>query len=279
MKETRKISAAVFAAMLSMCVSASWYWPFGSDDEKRPPRLSELMEPATALIDEASDLAGEGKISEAAGKYREALEELSRIERENPERAKSAEFSTLRIKRAYVNAAIDSMLMRQARENAKTVAVSDTTELERKLAEEKAGRSGEAKANSAGGVQEAKPAVKRRPKRALTAAEEILQLIGSKEYGKAEEAIGRMLRENPNNAAALNLRAVKEAAEGKYDQAERTLDRAIQSNPRDYHAYYNMAMLYLQTKADGKDGARRYYETGRALGGPEDGELEKGTGK
>ena len=95
------------------------------------------MEPASELIDEASDLAADGKIDESVEKYRKALAELDRIELENPERAKSTEFATLRNKRAYVNAAIDSMLLSQVKQNAKAVAVSDTTELEAKLAEEK----------------------------------------------------------------------------------------------------------------------------------------------
>ena len=74
------------------------------------------MEPATELIDEASDLAADGKIDESVEKYRKALDEIDRIERENPERAKSTEFATLRNKRAYVNAAIDSMLLSQGEE-------------------------------------------------------------------------------------------------------------------------------------------------------------------
>ena len=97
---------------MAMELSASWYWPFGSDDDdSREPRLSELMEPATELIDEASDFASEGKVQESVEKYRKALEELDRIEAENPERAQKQEFATVRNKRAYVNAAIDAMLM------------------------------------------------------------------------------------------------------------------------------------------------------------------------
>ena len=131
----------VFAFVLTIVCGAraSWYWPFGSDDEadgKKPPRLSELMESASLLIDEASDLAGDGKIDESVEKYREALAELDRIEQENPDRVKAPEFASLRNKRAYVNAAIDSMLLSQIKENAKEVAVSDTTELEQRLAEE-----------------------------------------------------------------------------------------------------------------------------------------------
>lgn len=238
---------------------AEWYWPFSSDNENKPPRLSELMEPATVLIDEASDLAGEGKVSEAAEKYRAALKELDRIEQAASDRAKTPEFATLRTKRAYVNAAIDSMLMSQAKNNAKTVAVSDTSELEQKLAKEK----------------NIKPVVKvEKKKRALTTVERIMNQIGEREYERAEGEIAAILKKNPNDVTALNLRAAKEAHQGRFADAERTLDRAIQSHPRDYHAYYNMATLYLQSKTDALDGARRYYETGRAMGGPEDVELK-----
>ena len=120
-----------FSTLFAVCVlatsaSASWYWPFGKGD-KRPERLriSELVEPASELIDEAADLADEGKISEAVEKYRSALEELDRVESENPERAKSAEFATVRTKRAYVNSAIDTLFMKQAQNNAKPVAITN----------------------------------------------------------------------------------------------------------------------------------------------------------
>ena len=90
------VLAVCFA--LAGSVQASWYWPFGSDetDTADAPRISTLMEPASLLIDEASDLAAEGKVDESVEKYRKALSELDRIEQENPERARSAEFATLR---------------------------------------------------------------------------------------------------------------------------------------------------------------------------------------
>ena len=123
-----------FALVLALCAGAeaSWYWPFSSDDETKPPRVSELMEPASVMIDEAYDLADEGKTSEAVEKYRAALAELDRIEAENPDRVKEPEFNTLKNKRATVRAAIDSLLLSEAQDNARTIAVSDTTELQKK---------------------------------------------------------------------------------------------------------------------------------------------------
>ena len=49
-----KLFLLVLAAALSCVAQASWYWPFGSDEgdeDKRVPRLSELMEGASTNID------------------------------------------------------------------------------------------------------------------------------------------------------------------------------------------------------------------------------------
>ena len=286
--------------MLAGGAAASWYWPFGSDDSDPKPmrRLSELMEPVSLLIDEASDLAADGKAQDSIEKYRAALAELDRIEMENPERAASAEFATLRNKRAYVNAAIDSLLLGQVRANAKSVAVSDTTALEKRLADEKAKasekKSVEAKkkpaepASSAEGAKakgeprqevlavaampEKKKAVKAAP---LSPREQVMADIEAGNFEAAAVRISDMLEEKPNNALALNLKAMMESAQGTVKEAETTLDQAIMSNPRSHFAYYNMAGLILQANPGNKRVAKRYYETGRAVGGPVDPQLEE----
>ena len=271
-----RLLAFIFVFAVVFQSAAAWYWPFGSDEEsKAAPRISELMEPASLLIDEASDLAAEGKLQEAVEKYRKALAELDRIELENPDRADKPEFATLRNKRAYVNAAIDSMLMSQVKENAKAVAVSDTTELEKKLLQEKSAKVSvkEPEKKPTPGKKAAVAAKKVKPK-SMSRSEQVIADIAAGEYEAAAIVIGEMLVEKPNGAAALNLKAALETAQGKYIEAEKTLDSAIMSNPRSYYAYYNMARLILQSRPDGKSSARRYYETGRAIGGPADAELE-----
>lgn len=280
---------------LATACEASWYWPFGSDDDDvEAPRLSKLMEPATELIDEASDLAAENKVAESVDKYRQALQALDRIEAENPDRAQSQEFATVRNKRAYVNAAIDSLLLQQVRQNAKTVAVSDTSELEKRLAAERAGNK-EAKALAAEekpkpeetgkpGTKEIrkptaaeKPAAQPQPEAARPAGgkERIAYDIAHGDFASASEEIKKMLVQRPNDPTALNLRAALESAQDKPKEAEATLDQAIMSNPRNHYAYYNMALLILRTNPEGRSAAKRYYETGRAIGGPEDPELEE----
>lgn len=301
----RRCICFALCVALSAGATASWYWPFGSDDEERPPRLSELMEPASLLIDEATDLASEGKVQESVEKYRKALVELDKVEAENPKRAETPEFATLRNKRAYVNAAIDSLLMSQVKDNARAVAVCDTTALEKKLRAERAGikldengkivdpseeSSGTNETASATGDAPAKavepPAapVEATPKtvspvadgrQPTTKRERIIHAISRGDAETASKLIDEMLSEKPNNALALNLRAALESRQGKLREAEATLDQAIMSNPRSPHAYYNMAYLLLQRDPSNTSSARRYYETGRAMGGAPDANLEE----
>ncbi len=274
----------------AQAASASWYWPFG-DDEDEQPRISEIMEPATLLIESASDLATDGKIPEAVAEYKRALLELNRIELEHPERADTPDFATLRNKRAYVNAAIDSLLLKQAKDNARAVAVTDTTELEKRYARKKKGQKlAEEDARAKPQVKETKPEKKvaeKKPaekkvkpeKAKAKQSKSMLQLAAEDllkgEYDAALLAIEEVLAEKPNDARALNLRAAVEAELGDFRKAERTLDQSIQSNPKSYYAYYNMARLFLRTRgASGKSIAKLYYETGRQYGGPEDANLE-----
>ena len=293
-----RFGAFAVAATLSLGALGSWYWPFGSDDEEVIPRVSELMEPASTNIDAATDFEYDGKFDEAIACYAAALRALDMIEAEYPDQMKKPEFTTVKTKRAYVKTKIDTLKFLQVKENSKAVAVSDTTELEKKLAEEKAAAAKAATPATepsaegptpapaaevpASAPAPAAPAAKRAAKRAapapskaLSRQQRIAKAIADGDYAAADADIAETLRTKPNDAAALNLRAMMESAQGKFRDAEHTLDQAIQSNPKSYHAYYNMARLILRAYPDNKDGARRYYETGRAMGGPRNAALEE----
>ena len=287
-----RFGAFAVAATLSLGALGSWYWPFGTDDEEEP-RLADLIEPASTNIDAAADCVADGKIDEAIASYERALAELDRLEAAYPDRMETPEFTTVKTKRAYVRTAIDMLRLKQVQDNSKAVAVSDTTELEKKLAEEKAAAAKAATPEPEPEAEKpapepekpsvekpapapAKPASKKpAPAKALSRQQRIAKAIADGDYAAADADIAETLRTRPNDAAALNLRAMMESAQGKYRDAEHTLDQAIQSNPKSYHAYYNMARLILKAYPDNKDGARRYYETGRAMGGPRNAALEE----
>lgn len=299
------------AIVLPLLAPASWYWPFGSSDD-RPLRVSELMEPASVLIDKASDLVEDGKIDEAVAEYRKALAELDRIEIENPDRADKPEFATLRNKRAYVNSAIDSLLLEQARKNARSVAITDTTELEamyqRHLAARRQAKSGRPAAELDDGTRMVEAAAKPGSGMAMGTAEGIAASRGMAVGSEASRArktnqrerlqaaiakveagddaaalavIGGLLAEKPNDAAALNLKARIEMNRGDLTAAESTLDQCIRSNPRSYYAFYNMARVLakLRSGAEGRKSALKFYRRGRDVGGPKDSELEATIGE
>jgi len=286
-----RLTLLTLALALAGAAHASWYWPFGSDDdgeERKIPRLSELMEGASTNIDAAVDFAEDGKTAEAIEAYRRALAELDGVERDYPELSGKPEFATLRNKRAYVNAAIDSLLLDQVKANAKAVAVSDTTELEKKLAAERAAKKGESPESAAKENQERKtdekaaqepepepkPEAKPVPVRPLSVRDRVIADIEKGDWDAAELGVNEMLVAKPNDAVALNLKAAIEAEQGKLNEAEETLDQAIMSNPRSPQAYYNMADLMLKRTPPNVGAARRYYETGRAMGGQRDERLE-----
>lgn len=311
-KNTPKIAHMAIVAMLVVALAgaaqASWYWPFGSNDDekkKEQPRLSELMEAASTAIDNASDLAAEGKVDEAVAEYRKALEELDKVERENPERAATPEFATVRNKRAIVNASIDSIYLAQARENARAVAVTDTTELEKKFAERVAARLAQSDEDKKAegpklesqlesymeGERKHIKAVEQEAVRVKTERKinELLakdpnshkarvlqagEMLRVGDHAGAISKLDEVLADDPDDASALNMKAVCEINQGDAKTAAKTLAHAIKTNPQDYHAYYNMSRLVMQTSGK-KSAASRYYETGRKVGGPRDEDLEK----
>lgn len=303
----KKWAFSLFVIVVSAAAHASWYWPFSSErDDKAPPRLSELMEQASLLIDEAADLAADGKTEEAVAKYRATLVELDRVELANADRAATPEFNSLKNKRAYVEAAIDSLLLAQARDNARPVAVSDTSELQKKYDAQRAARAAakdreaearlkpeardaaasepadgkspapkiEAKSEPA---PEAKTEKKAVPKKGpMTRAEKLATAsadLARQDFAAVDLMAKELLSEKPNDAAALNLKAAAEVGKGDFKAAEETLDQAILSNPRSPYAYCNMARLYLKSKGD-RSGAKRYYETALRIGGARDAKLE-----
>lgn len=270
--------------------------------------MSELMEEASLMIDEASDLANQDKIPEAVEKYKEAFAELERLELENPVRAATSEFSTVRNKKAYISAAIDSLLLEQASGNARAVAVTDTTEIERKYAEEmKAKEAAKAAAAKKPEPPKAKkPAAAKAPAKKPAAEAEksapkvskkdrLLKILAkdprnrkakvmlaaedlkNKDYAAAELTVKELLAEKPNDVTALNLKAAIEAAKGDLKAAKETLHQLINSNPKEYSGYYNLARLIIRMEGDaGKPTAGRYYETGhKYYGGPRDLKLEE----
>lgn len=130
----RHVLFLVVTLCAALLAQGAWYWPFGSkeDDPSKPLRLHRLLEEANNYIEIAEDEALKGNGETALENYRLALGELDRVERENPDRAETAEFSPLRNKRAACVAAMDAIRFAQVNDNERAVSVTDTSELQKK---------------------------------------------------------------------------------------------------------------------------------------------------
>ena len=143
MKDAFFMLAAVVVCV-ALPVRAAWYWPFGEDEDSpdAKPRLHRLLENANDLIEQAEDAALDGDAEKALELYNSALTNLVDVAAKNPDRAEKPEFAPLRNKIAATSAAIDSIRFAQVNQNIRAVAVTDTTELQKKYDEEQAKKKG-----------------------------------------------------------------------------------------------------------------------------------------
>ena len=273
---TRAVCAA--CVLFACCaLQAAWYWPFDPDSTNKPPRLHRLLEKANDFIEKAEDESLEGNGDKAIENYRLALAELDRVERENPDRAETPEFAPLRTKRATCQSAIDSIRFAQVNDNERAVSVTDTRELQKKwnkkhgiktpedIEEERKARkkaADEAKQKMAGNSAFQK------------SFREALELVRKKDFAGAEKKLAELQKDNPDDLNLLLLMAAVQVGQDHDYPARRTLEKAVRLHPKSYLPLYNLANLALKIDDD-KEAARRHYEKGRALGGPQNEALEK----
>lgn len=300
---------SVVLAGMALPVRAAWYWPFG-DDEDSPdakPRLHRLLENANDLIEQAEDAALDGDAEKALELYNSALTNLVDVAAKNPDRAEKPEFAPLRNKIAATSAAIDSIRFAQVNQNIRAVAVTDTTELQKKYDAEQARKKG-LKLPEAKKVEEKKvepkpetpdksedrpapeklsppaasaPVKKPAPSKPVAVAglDEKLQTalneIQSKDYAAADLLLADLEKERPNDLNVLILRAAAQNGLKYHLAARRTLEKAMRAHPKHYLPYYNLAYLMFKLEGEGAASARQYYELGRTFGGPQDLRLER----
>jgi len=313
----KHILCLVSAVLLCAATAhAAWYWPFGSDEDSpdRPPRLHRLLENANDLIEQAEDASLDGDAEKALELYNAALTNLVDIANQNPERAEKPEFAPLRNKIAATSAAIDSIRFAQVNQNIRAVAVTDTTELQKRYDAEQAKKKGldkvlekkekpEAKKDDAPTKEPVAEPVKKpaepapaappkpsaAPKSVLAPAsepapatiavfDEKIQLaikeLKAKDYAAADLLLEELEKERKGDLNVLILRAAAQNGMRYHLAARRTLEKAMRAHPRNYLPYYNLAYLMFKLEDEGVESARQYYELGRALGGPMDERIE-----
>lgn len=125
--------AAALAAVWAAALAAG----NASAAKGKPKKVSELLREANTLMSRAQDTYVNGDSRDAIALYRKSLEEIRRVERENPERIGTPEFAPVKFRRALCEAEIDRIILEEANATARTLTVSDTAELEKKRAARK----------------------------------------------------------------------------------------------------------------------------------------------
>ena len=274
--------------LIALCLAAApaanaWDWfglkPYDEADTNRPPRLHRLLEKANDFIELAEDEAMNGNGDKALEYYREALAELNRVERENPDRAETSEFAPLRNKRATCTAAIESIRFAQVNENLRAVTVSESAGL-RKRYNKKHGIAPDPEDNEKPKPQEAgdlvainqsQSAAKDKEWRARL--KEAYGLVKARDYAAADLLLVKILEERPTDLEALLLKAAAQCGTGSVYAARRTLEKANRAHPKSYVPYYNLAYIVLDL-GESDASALEYYNLGRSVGGPKDPRLE-----
>ncbi len=224
--------AAALAATPSMA-----FLGFGGSSTNKPPKLHVLMQTANDYIEEAQvcELNGDG--DKAIDYYKKALEELDRIVAENPGRAETAEFAPLRNKAAVCTIQIDAIKLEQVNANERRVAVTDTTELQRKYDEKH-------------GIKRLKSEKDRAAEDARKKAEDEAAKKKADEEAAKKEAAELAAKKSDERAPTTSIDGLLEDAKdaiasGSYAAASKSLVAAMKIDPENWDARYLMAYVHV----------------------------------
>ncbi|MBQ7189609.1 MAG: tetratricopeptide repeat protein [Kiritimatiellae bacterium] len=217
----------------------------------KPKKVSELLQKVTELMDAAQDAYVDGDAQKAIAGYRDALKEIDRIEAENSDRADTAEFSPVRFRRALCETTIDRIMLEEASATSRTVAVTDTTELEKRRAERKKAAETNNVPDTAINLSAKKSAEElafskqsqEKKESDKGKAEEKLDIEGELEFAKdmqsvqrfedAEHSLVKILKVDPDNREAMFLLALVQLQSGRAKDSLILLDDLLSDTPRD----------------------------------------------
>ena len=293
--------ALILTVLLSACVQAAWYWPFPSaeDNTNKPPRLHRLLEKANDFIELAEDESLKGDADKALDYYRQALDELRRVQVENPDRAETPEFAPLRNKIATCKAAVDTIRFEQVNSNVRAVSVTDTTELQRKWnkrhgivdPEDSPAKEPVPAPEPPKETPAPSPEAQDTPQQETTEPSQDVPEVSTKdelndtlrlaaeclrngEYSEAEKMLVNISEKYPDDLNVLIMRSAATAGTGRLYAARKLLEQAVNAHPQSFLPHYNLAYVTLEL-GEGRKAAQRHYDRGRELGGPVNEDLER----
>lgn len=239
---------------------------FAKDKEREKIKISELLKDTNKIMSEAQDVYVDGDTDKAVTLYKKALVEISKIERKYPDRVTSSDFAPLRFRRALCETEIDRILLEQVNVNARSVAVTDTRELEKKRADRKAAAATnrmakvtqKLSAKSQGGmVMEQKtapppktPSPDKNDAPKIGKADVAVELdwavdmIDAEKFGEAEKSLIKVLRVEPDNFKARYLMAFIRIRQKQFEDAQIVLEDLLEDYSRNEGVLLLSAGLY-----------------------------------
>ncbi len=238
--------------------------PNDSWAKDKEPKVSELMKEANEVMSQAQTAYVDGDAKKAIEMYRNALKEIARVEEENPTRVASSEFAPVRFRKALCETEIDRIMLEEVNATARTIAVTDTTELEAK----RAARKKEAETNNvpekavklaakqeSGGTAAPVPetkAVETKPvvSRPVDVKEELewaKDMLSVDRFDDVEKALVKVLKSDPSNRDARFLMALSCVQQGKHADAVVVIDDLLADNPNDEAVLLLAAGSYTAT--------------------------------
>jgi len=244
----RSVLLVVLTILACAVPAASW-----AKEDK--PKVSELLKEANALMEQAQAAYVDGKSKEAVEIYRKALAEINRVERENAAMITSSEFAPVRFRKALCETEVDRILLEDVSASARTVAVTDTAELEakraaRKRAAETNGMTVAAVALASkvraetGGASDEAPAAAPVPAPAVPVAEKKTEAVSTpdnKGAGPTPVAPAKA------GDVAHDLEWAKDMVSvDRFDDAEKTLIAVLKQAPNNRDARFLMAFSLMR---------------------------------
>jgi tetratricopeptide (TPR) repeat protein len=236
---------------------------------KKKPQVLELIRPANDLMSKAQEAYIGDDSKQAIALFRDALAALIKLEEEYPDWAPTPDFSPVRFRKAICETEIERILLEEAQASARTVAVTDTRELEKIRAERK--RAAETNrmvevtrklsAKSSGVQGDASTVATESPKPPVTTeassgpvkiGEELewaKDMIQVDRFEDAERALIKVLKKEPEHKEARFLMALSKVQQGKPSDALIILADLMEDAPAEESTLLLAAGAYLATGA------------------------------
>jgi len=263
----RKVIIFLMLAVLSLA-NLSPLSALAKDEEK--VKISELLKDANEIMSEAQEVYVDGDSDKAVVLYRKALAEIIKIEHKYPDRVTSSDFAPLRFRRALCETEIDRILLEKVNIASRSVAVTDTHELEQKRKERKeaaktnrlAKVSQKLSSKTSEGVVDVKPQPVETPQVAAGTAEKKPEekldvdveldwagdMMSAEKFDEAEKSLIKVLRASPDNFKARYMMTVVRIRKGHFKDAQIVLEDLLEDYGRNEGVLLLASGLYMSTE-------------------------------